>query len=422
MIQQRVFIVAIAMLPTFAFSQIETISTLTSESSRLSTIKSSKGFTLGLLQKNDYTPSAFGRVLGENPSVTTFALDFDKQQFVANGLITKNQSSGLMFTGNAGVVNENKFKNLFLGAGINPKIMGGIQIHFAINTHVEIKNALSNSTYVAMEQERERFVEQQLKNTTAEIEALQKAGKTSITSEKLAELLLKKQAQLDTLNFHFNMKQQSNEVLRYTFSYNTIGAGIETASYDFLPSKVGADTSIYSNKYIGWELFYQYNFVFHNPVKQHTFLHGMRFSFSQKNNVSDLNPAFIRQENAISGTEKEEIHYTAFNAENYANIHYLRICYDMTYTPLKKDAYNVGVLLGVDALFHPSNMDNQLKLNGGFIFPFTLGNTSNPMIFSAIFSSIIRPKTSFLESTYDNKTFFFGYNLRLTKALIWKKN
>lgn len=422
MIQQRVFIVAIAMLPTFAFSQIETISTLTSESSRLSTIKSSKGFTLGLLQKNDYTPSAFGRVLGENPSVTTFALDFDKQQFVANGLITKNQSSGLMFTGNAGVVNENKFKNLFLGAGINPKIMGGIQIHFANNTHVEIKNTLSNSTYAAMEQERERFVEQQLKNTTAEIEALQKAGKTSITSEKLAELLLKKQAQLDTLNFHFNMKQQSNEVLRYTFSYNTIGAGIETASYDFLPSKVGADTSIYSNKYIGWELFYQYNFVFHNPVKQHTFLHGMRFSFSQKNNVSDLNPAFIHQENAISGTEKEEIHYTAFNAENYANIHYLRICYDMTYAPLKKDAYNVGLLLGLDALFHPSNMDNQLKLNGGFIFPFTIGNSSNPMILSAIFSSIIRQKTSFLESTYDNKTFFFGYNLRLTKALIWKRN
>lgn len=422
MILQRVFLGAIALLPTIAFSQIETISTLTSESTRLSTIKSSKGFTLGLLQKNDYTPSAFGRVLGENPSATSFALDLNKQQFIASGLIAQDRSTGFMFTGNAGVANENQFKNLFLGAGINPKIMGGIQIHFANKTNVEIKNTLSNSAYAAMEQERERFVEQQLKNTTAEIETLQKAGKTSITSEKLAELLLKKQAQLDTLNFHFNMTQSSNEALRYKFSYNTIGAGIETASYDFLPSKVGADTSIYSNKYIGWELFYQYNFVFHNPVKQHTFLHGMRFSFSQKNNVSDLNPSFIRQENAISGTEKEEIHYTAFNAENYANIHYLRISYDMTFMPLKKDAYNVGVLLGVDALFHPSNMDNQLKLNGGFIFPFTIGNTSNPMILSAIFSSIIRQKTSFLESTYDKKTFFFGYNLRLTKALIWKRN
>lgn len=422
MILQRALFGVIAFFPAILFSQIETTSTITNESNRLITIKSSESFSLGLLQKNDYIPSAFGRVLGENPSATSLALDFNKQQFVASGLITQNRSTGFMFTGNAGVANENQFKNLFLGAGINPKMMGGIQFHFANKTKIELKNTLSNSAYAALEQERERLIEQQLKNTNAEIEALQKDGKTSETSEKLSELMIQKQAQLDTLNFHFMMKQQSNEVLRYTFSYNTFGAGVETASYDFLPSEVGADTSIYSKKYIGWEMFYQFNVVFHNRVKQHTFLHGMRFSFSQKNNVSDLNPSFIRQENAISGTEKEEIHYTAFNAENYANVHYLRLSYDMTYMPLKKDAYNVGVLLGVDALFHPSNMDNQLKLNGGFIFPFTLGNTSNPMIFSAIFSSIIRPKTSFLESTYDNKTFFFGYNLRLTKALIWKKN
>lgn len=422
MILQRTLLGAMALLSSFAFSQIETSSTFNNPPIRLSTIKSSEGFTLDLLRNNDFTPRAFGRVLGENPSATSLALDLNKQQFVASGLIAQNRSTGFMVAGNAGVANENQFKNLFLGAGINPKVMGGIQFHFANKTKVEVKNTLSNSAYAAMEQERERFVEQQLKNTTAEIEALQRAVKTSITSEELAELLLKKQAQLDTLNFHFMMKQQSNEVLRYTFFYNTFGAGVETARYDFLPSEIGTDTSIYSKRYKGWEMFYQFNVVFHNPIKQHTFLHGMRFSFSQKNNVSDLNSSFIRQENALSGTEKKEVHYTAFNAENYANIHYLRLSYDLTYMPLKKDAYNVGVLVGVDALFHPSNIDNQLKFNGGFVFPFTLGNTSNPMILSAIFSSIFRPKTSFLESTFDEKTFFFGYNLRLTKALSWKKN
>jgi hypothetical protein len=248
---------ALALLPTFLVAQIETNPTATSETKRLSALNSPHQYTIKLLQNKDLVPSTFGRVLGENPSVTTFALDFDKQQFVANGLIAQNQSSGFMLTGNAGVANENQFKNLFLGAGINPKAMAGLQMHFANKTKIEFKNTLSTTAYAQQEIERERLIEQQLKNTNAAIEALQKAGKTSETSEKLSELMVKKQLQLDSLNFSFMVKQPNLHFQRYAFSYNTFGANIETSKYDFLPTEIGTDTNISAKKYVGWELFYQ---------------------------------------------------------------------------------------------------------------------------------------------------------------------
>lgn len=413
---------ALALLPTFLVAQIETNPTATSETKRLSALNSPHQYTIKLLQNKDLVPSTFGRILGENPSVTTFALDFDKQQFVANGLIAQNQSSGFMLTGNAGVANENQFKNLFLGAGINPKAMAGLQMHFANKTKIEFKNTLSTTAYAQQEIERERLIEQQLKNTNAAIEALQKAGKTSETSEKLSELMVKKQLQLDSLNFSFMVKQSNLHFQRYAFSYNTLGANIETSKYDFLPTEIGTDTNISAKKYVGWELFYQYNHVIHNSEKQRAIIHGLRLSFSQKNNVADLNPSFIRQETGISTQEKEARFFTAYNSLDYANIHYLRIAYDMTYLPLRAQTYNVGVILGIDMLFHPKSIDNQLKFNGGFVFPFSFGNSENPMALSAILSGIYRSKTTFIESAFDNKAFFVSYNLRLTKAIAWKKH
>lgn len=416
------FFATFGLFPSIVFSQIETNPSFVIKSDQIKTIKSPEKYTVSLLQNQEIVPGVFGRILGENPSVTTFAVDIDRQQFVANGLIVQDQSSGFMLTGNAGITNENQFKNLFQGAGINPKAMGGIQLHFANRTKIKNKNTSTNLSFSQREQERERLINLHLKEINNEIEQLQKAGKTSETSEKLFELMIQKQAKLDTLNFYFTMKQEGNQPLNYGFSYNSLGAGLESAKYKFLSSEIGSDTSIYSKKYIGWELFYQYNYVFHNAAKQHTFIHGIRFSFFQKNNISDLTSSFIRQETEVDTHEKEERYFTTYNAVDYANIHNLRISYDMTYMPLKKETYQVGLILGVDLLFHPTGIDNQLKLNGGFLFPFSIGNSENPMVLSAIFSSAFRNKTTFLESTYDPTSVFFSYNLRLTKAFNWKKN